>query len=319
MKLSKELRTGLIAIIAITVIVWGYNYLKKQSLFETSRVYYSEFEDIQGLTLSSIVSINGFQVGNVSKISFNPKKKGSLIVSYTLNTDFSFSDKSTTVIKPAAFIGGTELVIIPNYEGDDAKSGTYLKGEIEQDIIASFTDKLAPTNQKLNEVLTNVNKFLKNLNNTLDTNTQQNIKSAIVKINTSLSSFKNASRTLDQLLAENKIKISSILDNADGASKNLKSVTDSFEKADLSNNLKQTMTKLNKSLTTFDEILQKVEKGDGSIAKLLNDKGLYTNLENASKEMEELLREMKEHPKRFVHFSLFGKKDKRGYIKDTVK
>lgn len=319
MKLSKELKTGLIAIIAITVIVWGYNYLKKQTLFETSRVYYSEFEDIQGLTLSSIVSINGFQVGNVSDISFNPKKKGSLIVSYTLNTDFSFSDKTTTIIKPAAFIGGTELVIIPNYEGNDAVSGTYLKGEIEQGMIASLTNKLAPTNQKLNEVLTNVNQLIKNLNNTLDSNTQLNIKSAIAKINTSLNSFKNASRSLDEMLVENKTKISAILDNADGASKNLKSVTESFEKADLSNSLKQTMTKLNKSLTSFDEILQKAEKGNGSIAKLLNDDGLYTNLENASKEMEELLREMKEHPKRFVHFSLFGKKDKKGYVKDTLK
>lgn len=319
MKLSKELRTGLIAIIAITVIVWGYNYLKKQTLFETSRVYYSEFEDIQGLTLASIVSINGFQVGNVSDINFNSKKKGSLIVSYTLNTDFSFSDKTTTVIKPAAFIGGTELVIIPNYEGNNAKSGTYLKGEIEQGMIASLTNKLAPTNQKLNEVLTNVNQLIKNLNNTLDSNTQLNIKSAIAKINTSLNSFKNASRSLDEMLVENKTKISAILDNADGASKNLKSVTESFEKADLSNSLKQTMTKLNKSLTSFDEILQKAEKGNGSIAKLLNDDGLYTNLENASKEMEELLREMKEHPKRFVHFSLFGKKDKKGYVKDTLK
>jgi phospholipid/cholesterol/gamma-HCH transport system substrate-binding protein len=318
LKFSRELKTGTIALIAIAVVIWGYNFLKKQQLFETSRVYYSEFNNVQGLTSNSIVTLNGLQVGNVNSIKFNPKKKGSLIVAYTLNTDFTFSDQTTTVIKPAAFIGGAELEIIPSYDGKNAKSGAFLKGSVEQSMIASITDKLNPLDKKLNTVLTDVDLLINNLNNTLDLNTQQKIKSVVSKLDASLSSFKNASKSLDDLLVTNKTKFSTILDNANNASKNLNNLTNEFSNAKISSKLKTTMSKLDQSLMKFEKILTKVENGDGSIAKLLNDKGLYNNLESASKEMEELLREMKEHPKRFVHFSLFGKKDKRGYIKDTI-
>lgn len=320
MKLSKELKTGIIAVIAISVMIWGYNYLKKQNLFDSTRVYYSEFDNVQGLTPSSIVTINGFQVGNVSTIKFNPKKKGSFVVSYTLTSDFPFSKNSETRIIPPTIsgMGAAELTIIPSYDGEEAKSGSYLNGNIQQGLIASLGNKVNPLNNKLSLVLTNVDKLLVNLNNTLDVNTQNNIKSSIHKLNASLGNFRNASKSLDDLLAENKTKFSAILDNATSASEKLNSVSTSFEKANLSNDLKQTVTKLNATLNSFDSVLSEIDKGNGTIGKLLKDKGLYTNLENASKEMEELLREMKEHPKRFVHFSLFGKKDKTGYIKDTV-
>ena len=116
LKISKELKSGIIGIAAIALTIWGYNYLKKQNLFNTSRIYYSEFSNIQGLTLASIVTINGFQVGNVKSIRFNKKNKGHLIVGYSVNQDFYFSAKSTTKITPA-LMGGAELSIIPSYEG----------------------------------------------------------------------------------------------------------------------------------------------------------------------------------------------------------
>ncbi|MCF6350432.1 MAG: MlaD family protein [Flavobacteriaceae bacterium] len=316
MKISKELKTGVIAIIAIAVMIWGYNYLKKQSLFENTRVYYSEFDNVQGLTPSSIVSINGFQVGNVSSIKFNAKKKGSFIVSFTLTSDFAFSDKSTIKIIPPVIsgMGVAELTIIPNYEGKEAISGTYLNGSIQSGLLGSFGNKLDPLNTKLNQVLASADILINNFNNILDTKTQNNLKSTIEKLDITMTNFKNASKSFDILLVENKIKISSILDNTDKASKNLEGITAEFKTANLTGNLKNTMNKLDKSLTKFETILTKVEKGDGTIAKLLNDKNLYNNLESASKEMEELLHEFKEHPKRFVHFSLFGKKDKKGYV-----
>jgi len=317
LKLSKELKTGIIAVFAISLSIWGYNFLKKQNVFESSRVYYSEFKNVQGLTTASIVSINGLQVGNVLSIKFNPKKRGTLIVSYSINNNFRFSKNSITKIKPR-LMGGAELILIPDYNGKDAASGDYLVGNAEKSMFASITDKLNPLDAKLNTVLLDADKLLVNINNTLDTNTQKNIKSSIAQLNKTLHHFKSASKSIDELLAENKIKFNTILNNTNDATKSLKSLTADIEKANLANDLKQTMAKLNTSLSSFDQILSKMNNGEGSIGKLLKDEGLYNNLENASKEMEELLREMKEHPKRFVHFSLFGKKDKRGYVKDSV-
>jgi phospholipid/cholesterol/gamma-HCH transport system substrate-binding protein len=317
-KKSKSLITGAIAIISIVLIIWGLNYLKKQSLFESNKVYYTEFDNIQGLSLSSIVTINGFQVGNIIEIKIREKEnKGHLIVKYNYTKDLVFSKNTIVKIKPA-LMGSSELIIVPNYEGEEAISGTHLKGSLEKGMLSALTEKLGPMEGRFNEVLSSLDQLLVNVNNTLDINTQKNIQASVAKLNAILSSFKNTSKSVENLVADNKTKFNTIISNATTASENLKSITAEFEKADLTANLKQTMLKLNSSLSNFDAILAKVNKGEGSIGKLMKDEGLYNNLENAAKEMEELLREMKEHPKRFVHFSLFGKKDKRGYVKDTV-
>ncbi len=321
MKVSKELKTGLIAIISITILIWGYNYMKKKNLFDDSRVYYSEFDNVQGLTPASFVTINGFQVGNVTSIKFNPKKKGYFIVSYTLTNDFAFSENSETKIIPPTIsgMGSAELIIIPNYDGEQAKSGTYLKGSIQKGLISSFGDKLDPLNVNINSTLTNLDQLVTNFNNILDSNTQNNLKAAISNLTKTLANFNNVSKSLDQILLENKSTINNALTNVNTTFKNLDSISTQFKNANLFSNFKTTINNLDNLLLNFDKILTKVEKGDGTIAKLINDKGLYDNLENASKELEELLREVKEHPKRFVHISVFGKKDKRGYVRDTTK
>ncbi len=318
MKISKELKTGIIATIAIALLFWGLNFLKKQNLFEKERIYFSKFDNVQGLSNSSVVMLNGLQVGNVMDVRFDTKKKGSFIVKYNITKKIYFSDKSVAKIIPPTVMGSTLLAIIPDFSGENAASGTFLKGSVDQGLMASLTDKFNPLNEKLSSVMTNVDQLLVKLNATLDTNTQNNIKASIANLNASLKSFKNVSNNFDTMLVQNKEKFSNIMTNADEATKNFKNMASKIDNANLTDDLKQTITKLNTSLNSFDKILANIEKGEGSMGMLLKDKGLYNNLENASKEMEELLREMKLHPKRFVHFSLFGKKDK-GYKKDTVK
>ncbi len=319
MKISKELKTGIIAIIAITVLIWGYNFLKKQNIFEKERIYYTTFNNVQGLGNSSKVTLNGLQIGNILDINFDKKKKGTFIVKFNITKDITFSKNSIAKIIPPTIsgMGSAELAIIPDFNGDPAKNGTYLPGQVAPGLMDTLSKKIDPLNQRLNSVLENTDKLLVNLNNTLEPNTQQNIKSAIANLNTTLNHFKNISKNFDALSLENKTKFNSILANADATSKSMATITGKMEKANLTKNLQSSMVKLDASLKSFNSILSKVDKGEGSIGMLLKDKKLYNNLEKASKEMEELLREMKLHPKRFVHFSLFGKKDK-GYQKENT-
>ncbi|HIE45225.1 MAG TPA: MCE family protein, partial [Flavobacteriaceae bacterium] len=280
---------------------------------------------VQGLTTSSIVTINGFQVGNVTNIKFNPEKKGNLIVAFSLSNDISFSKNSTTKITPG-LMGGAELSIIPSYDGEESVSGDYLIGSADLGMISSLAEKISPIENKLTATLSGADDLLKNLNQVLDKKTQQNLRESIVNLNATLKHFKGVSKSMEEMLASNKAKFSVIMDNTSAATNSLKTMTSDFEQAKMATSIKETISKLNTSLANVDVLLSNFNKistdmsnGKGSIGKLLNDDGLYNNLENASKEMEELMREMKEHPKRFVHFSLFGKKAKEYKKEETNK
>jgi len=305
LKLSRELKTGIIAILVIVLFIWGFSFIKGSNLLENNRAFYAEYDNVQGLSPSGPVTINGLNVGTITAIYFHPEKVGRLVVKFSLKSDFKFSKNSIAQIYSPDFISGKSIKILPSFIGDNAISGDTLKGNIEAGILGALNDQIAPLQSKVESFLVNADTLLEGFNEIFDQESKTNIKQSIAKLNSTLSTFKNASNSLDNMLSDNG-KIDSILTNATTASNNLVSLTDSLNDA----NLKVTIKKLETTLNNFNGILASLEKGEGSMGKLLKDDGLYKNLEGATKEMEELLKEMKLNPKRFVHFSLFGKKPK---------
>ncbi len=304
-KLSRELKTGIIAILVIAIFIWGFSFIKGTNLIDNNRIFYAEYNNVQGLSPSAPVTINGLRVGTIKTIDFHPEKVGRLIVKFSLESKFKFSKNSIAQIYSPDFISGKSIKILPSYTGSNAVSGDTLRGNIEAGILGALNDQIAPLQSKVDSFLTNADTLLQGFNTIFDQDSQVNLKQAIAKLNTTLSTFSNASKSLDNMLADDG-KIDSILSNATIASNNLVSLTDSLNSA----NLKTTIKKLETTLNSFNGIIANIEKGEGTIGKLLKDEGLYKNLEGASKEMEELLRELKLNPKRFVHFSLFGKRPK---------
>ncbi len=305
MKISRELKTGVIVILGIALFIWGFSYIKGESLFEKPRMFYAEYDNVQGLLTSGSVTINGLKVGKIEAITFHPKKTGRLVVKFSLENDFQFSKNSIAQIYSPDFISGKSIKIVPSYEGANAVSGDTLTAKVETDILGSIGDQLVPLQEKITSFITNADAALKGFNDVLDDDGRTNLKQSLAKLNSTLSSFNGASASMNRLLAKNG-KIDSVLTNAQVASVNLVEMTDSLANA----NLAGTIHKLESSLKNFNTILADISQGKGSMGKLLKDDGLYENLEGATKEMEELLREMKLNPKRFVHFSLFGKKPK---------
>ena len=304
-KISRELKTGIIAVLTIAVFIWGFSFIKGSNLFDSSRHFYAEYDNVQGLSVSAPVTINGLKVGVVDKIYFHPKKVGVLVVNFSLNNDFEFTKNSIAEIYNPDFISGKSIKILPAFDGTNAVSGDTLNGKIEAGILGALNDQIAPLQSKVTSFLTNTDTLLVGFNAIFDQKTQGNLREAIASLNTTLSTFKTASKSLNTMLAENG-KVDSILTNATTASHNLVSLTDSLNQSQI----KQTVQRLQGTIEKFNGILATIEDGDGTIGKLLKDEGLYDNLEAASKEMEELLYELKVNPKRFVHFSLFGKKAK---------
>ena len=311
MKISRELKTGVVAVTVIALFIWGYNFMKGLNLFDGPiNTYFTEYNNVQGLNTASEVTINGVEVGKVVKISFNKDadKRGNLIVEFSVENDFQFSKNSVAKIYSASLMGGKSLAIVPSYEGKMAKPGDFLQGEIESDIFSSVTEKLNPLQAKVENVIVSADSLMTGLTDILDAKSRKNLKLSIAKLNATISNFENISKSVDQLIISNEEKLGNTFANVELMTTNLAKLTDTLVNA----NLGVTVKNLETTVTNLNKILASVEAGDGTLGKLLKDEGMYNNLTNSSKELEELLREMKLHPKRFVHFSLFGKKDK-GY------
>ena len=307
MKLSRELKTGIVSVIIIGLFIWGYNFMKGQDLFNSApRTYFAKYNNVGGLNTASKVTINGLEVGHVLNVTFNKDVdyKGQLIVEFGVNNDFKFSKNSIAKIYSASLMGGKSLAIEPSYVGENANSGDFLKGETETDMMSSLSESMSPIQAKIEHLILDTDSLMVNLNKIA----KNDIKESFANLNEAIVSFKSVLRGMDHLIADNEENLSISLSNFAKSTESLSQITDSIAKADLGKTIKDFQV----TIAKMNLILESVANGEGSIGKLMKDDALYNNLENASKELEELLREVKEHPKRFVSLSVFGKKDK-GY------
>lgn len=298
-KLSRELKTGLIALVAIAMLIWGFNYLKGQNILSKSTaVYYVMFDNVEGLDESSDVTVNGHTVGSVLDIEFDGKSEGGLRVSFNITEDFEFSRNSRIIMYSASMLGSKDLKIIPAYDGDIAPEGYLMQGEIEEDLVTALTNRIAPIEENLNETLANMNETFIRINDVLGEDTRQDLKSSMTALRKTLTQLEDmTSETSDlAVVLENTASLTSELNEFSAGLNEL--------------NLDSLNIKLDQSLTEINTLVTQINSGEGTVGKLMYDQQLYDNLTDATKELELLLNEINENPKRFVHFSIFGKKDK---------
>ena len=306
MKFSNEAKTGILAVLSILLFIFGYNYLKGKNFFDASKTFYVKYKSVDGLASESDVIINGLSVGKVMSISFIDEV-GTLLVNFSVKKDIKFSKNSTVKIVGTGLLGGKSLSIIPVYEqGQFAKSGDTLKGTIERGILAAVSDKLIPLEEKLAHLVVNADSLITALNNVFNKSTQAHLKSSIANIDQTMASFKNASQSIDEFLANNNAKLDLTISQLDHTTKNFANISDSLASiqfAKIFSNLENTVNGLN-------SIVSKINNGEGSMGKLFSDQKLYDNLEGASRQLEQLLQDLKLNPKRYIHVSIFGKKQK---------
>lgn len=310
MKISREIKTALLAITALVLLYFGISYLMSKSILSSDRVFYAEYNDVGGLVPSTKVLINGYKVGKVQDIQLQPSGKS--IVTLSLDNDFQFSKSSTLQLQENGFIGGKILAIMLKHDGSAmAVAGDTLKTETQLGMIDAFQGQLLPLQGKMERMIVSADSLITSVNLILDAESRSNIKNGIKELNATIANFKKASGTLNTILDGNKEKLDNTLANVDNMTANLSKVSDSLAKMEINKTIKQ----LQSTIKGFDNILAGIENGEGSVGKLLKDDELYNNLTGASLQMEQLLEDMKLNPKRYVHFSLFGKKAKQ-YEKD---
>lgn len=313
MRLSKEVKTGILAIGAILLLIFGYSFLKGTNLLDKNREFFVKYQNVEGLAKAAPVTINGLTVGKVQDIFF-ANEKGGLVVKFTVEKDFDFSRNSVVRIYSAGLIGGKSLGIFPEYDANNlAKSGDTLRGETEDGMLTAVSKALGPLEKKVNNTLATVDTLLLSVNAIVDEKTRQNLKEAIENLNNTLNSFSGVSENLNHILANNTGKLDNTFTNLDKTANNLSKLTDSLAQLETG----KLVTDLQNVVDKMDKIVAGVDNGEGSIGKLLKDEKLYENLEGASRQLEQLLQDVKLNPKRYVHISVFGKKQKEYVTPDS--
>jgi len=304
LKVSREVKTAILVIGSILVFIWGYSFLKGKDLFNSYKTLYVVYENVEDLSSSAPVTINGLAIGKV--VSITPIEKGHMRVEMQINSEgIAISKTSKAVLHKPGFVGGKQIAIKPDFNNTVlAESGDHLEGNEEPGMVDEVSKKLAPLQSKVEATVVSADSLLNNLNGVFDKQTQVNLRNSIASLSSTMNEFNKATRSLNGMIARNEQNIDSTLTNMSATTANIAKITDSISSV----NLAQTVKNLESTLANVDAILNDVQEGKGTMGKLLKDEEMYDNLNGASKELKELLADIKNNPKRYIHFSVFGKK-----------
>ncbi len=303
MNLSKEIKTAIFALSGFGLFFIGFNYLKSNDVFVRDNIFYAVYDNAEGLMMGTPVTIQGFQVGTIDQVSLLPGNKN-IVVRFRVEKKYKFSRNSLARIYEAGLLGGKSLAVDPQF--DDAyfaQSGDTLKSEIAPGLSELVNDKLSPLQEKIESMIMNADSVLISFKNVLDPPSQLQLKSSIENLNTSISKFSSISETIDNSLSENGI-LNQTFDNLLDLSADLSVVSSSLKEA----NLDETFQDLGSAVGNLSQILESLQKGESSLGKLITKDDIHKSLEETNAQIQLLLEDMRLNPKRYVHFSLFGKK-----------
>jgi len=311
LKLSREIKTGLIVIMGIMCVIFGYSFLKSNSLFSDDLTLYAVYKNVGGLQTGTSVSINGKNVGSVNAIKFKDTA-GNLLVTFSVNRDLNFSKKSTVELYDTGLIGGKGLRINAIFDGAPIASKDTLQTTTKASLSEVADQKLSPILEKFESALTDADSVMLNVNAVLNKKAKSDLRQSIGDLGELMNNLKGVSSTLNKLLKNNEEKLNNSLTSFEELTANFAKLSDSLNNAGLG----RTLASLESTMSNLNGIMAKIEKGDGTLGKLMKDEALYTNLNNASRELDLLLQDFRLNPKRYVNVSVFGKKQKEYAVPD---
>ncbi|MBL7931153.1 MAG: MCE family protein [Bacteroidia bacterium] len=320
MKLSKEFKIGVVVVCAIGTFIWGVSFLKGSNLFSNRQYLYAVYPKIDNLIIGSPLQINGYKIGQVKSISLLQQGDHTgILVKFLITEEVEIPKGSIAKAVSADLLGTKAVEIIYNNKSKEfVKSGDTLVAETEQGLKESFNKQLAPLQAKAEHLISEIDTVMTVVGQVLNTKTRDNIDRSFEGVKKAILSLEQTAYKLDDMVASEKPKVDAVLTNLSGISSNLNkneakinnilnnfsSLSDSLAKSQL----KTAVASADATLKELNSLMLKINQGQGTLGKLAKNDSLYNNLNKSAEDLDKLLKDLKENPKRYVHFSLFGRK-----------
>lgn len=322
MKIRKEVKIGFIMLLAIALLFWGANYLKGTNLLENNKRFFAVYERVDGLGTSNPVVINGYKVGQVEEISFLPDNSGRLLVKFTVTEkNFRISKDTRAKIISSDLLGSKSIELKLGRSNEELENLDTLQSDIEASLSESVNQQIAPLKRKAEDLISTVDSAIITVSAIFNKKARNDLDASFTSIKNSLETFEKTMNQVDGMVKDEREKIGDILTNFESITKNLANNNDKLT-ASLENieaisdslagaNLKQTVDNASIAMTEVSEVMRKINQGEGSLGQLINNDTLYINLERAAYDLDKLMLDMRLNPERYVHFSIFGRKNKK--------
>lgn len=315
MKISREFKIGLLFIIGLFLLFWGYNFLKGKNVFSEDRIYYGVYAEISGLKKANKITINGLEVGMVKDIYFSGNNSGNIIVVLSISNDFPIPENSIAKIFSADLMGTKQVAIILGNGTNMTITGDTLQTEVEASLKDEVNRQMQPLKNKAEQLMGTIDSVFTVFKLIFNEKATNSLSNSFTNIEKTFSNLQHTSARVDTLIEAEANRLSMIFSNIESISSNLNrneqnitdiltnfsAISDTLAKA----NVATTFVNINKTLNEFSFILEKINKGEGTIGAMLMNDSLYLNLMKSSESLNKLLEDVRKRPKRYVKFSLF--------------
>ena len=296
---SKEVQIALVAIVGIVVMFFGLKFLKGMTLFSTADNYYAQFSNVAGLSVSSPIYSNGYRVGVVEDVIYDYSGTSSIVAVLGLDSKMKLP-KGTRAEISKDLMGNVELdLILGPSPVDIMEPGDTIRGAVSQGALGKASEMIPQIQQmlpKIDSILANVNMLL----------SDPALRSSLHNIDQITANLSSTTNELHHLSTNLKTQVPGMIEKADNVLDNTNTLTKNLSDLDIA----MTMAKVNNTLQNVEQMTAKLNSNDGTIGLLMRDQELYRNAASTMGHVDSLMIDLKQHPKRYVHFSIFGRKDK---------
>tara|TARA_B100001287_G_scaffold95272_1_gene80070 strand:+ start:3669 stop:4628 length:960 start_codon:yes stop_codon:yes gene_type:complete len=308
---SKSIKVGILSIISIFLIYFGMNFLKGVNILTEGITLYAYYDDVSGLTEGNSITVKGYKVGSISSIKFDIERNNQLKVNLNIEDNIDIPINTIAKIVSLDLMGTKGISLELGDSKDLVSNGNELSTSIESSLQEEVNAQILPLKMKTEELIGSIDSVMTVITTVLNKDARESLSKSLISLDQTFSTLSKTMIEVDKIVTDNKDNINKTFTNFALVTENLNKSNDEVKK--ILNNFSSISDSLVKSdisstINKFDNILNLINEGEGSLAKIINDKSLYENLENLTKELEELITDLKLNPERYVNFSIINTK-----------